>query len=147
MRERLSHMWQERPDWARNTTVLALTGTLIVLLVAFALSLNYLGSDRPGKEISLSDLSALADQGRVDRAEFRDQDAVIVAHAKAGAGGGALPAAAGTYSVNYPTDGTVTQGLIDDPKKAGADVRVGRQDLKAAIPTVDRQTVGLGKSV
>ena len=136
MRERITNIWQERPDWARNTTVLALTGTLVVLLVGFALALNYLSSDRPGKEISLSDLAGLADQGRVDRAEFRDQDAVIVAHARAGAAAGTVPGAEGTYSVNYPTDGTVTQGLIDDLKKAGADVRVERQDFKAAVQTV-----------
>src|SRR3712207_3082972 len=136
MRERLTTIWQERPEWARNTTVIALTGTLVALLVTFALALGYLGSDRPGKEISLSDLSALADQGRVDRAEFRDPDAVIVAHARAGAGAGTVPSAEGTYSVNYPTDGTVTQGLIDELRKAGADVRVERQDFKAAVQTV-----------
>jgi cell division protease FtsH len=133
MRERLRTLWEERPDWARNTTVLALTGTLVALLVVFALALNYLGSDRPGKEISLSSLAALSDQSRVERAEFRDVDAVIVATVEAGPGGGTLPSAAGTYSANYPTDGTVTQALIGELKDGGADVRVERQDLKAAV--------------
>jgi cell division protease FtsH len=61
---------------------------------------------------------------------------VIVAKLDPGAGGGTLPAAAGTYSVNYPTDGTVTADLVAQLRKAGADVKVDRQDLKDSIRTV-----------
>jgi len=107
-------------------------------LLAFGLSLVYLSPDRPGKELTLSQLRALSDQGRVESAALRDEDAIVVTKVRPGADGGAterLPAAGGTYHTAYPADGTVTADLTE---KLGdsASVRVERQDFKAGLRIV-----------
>src|SRR4051794_33354879 len=136
MRERLTTLWDERPDWARNTIVIALVASLAVLLVLFFLALTYLSPDRPGRKLTLSQLSTLADQGRVATAELRDQDAVVVAKFDPGAGDATVPSNGGTASINYPASGTIDGQLVEQLRKGGADVSVNGQGLKQSVRIV-----------
>ena len=56
----------------RSTIVLSLI--LIVLFGAFAWSLNYLTPSAEGEELSIDELTALAQEKRIVDAEFRDED-------------------------------------------------------------------------
>lgn len=55
----------------------ALLASLVVLAGVFAWSLSYLAPNPDGRRLRLDELSALADEKRLDVAAFRDQDAVI----------------------------------------------------------------------
>ena len=56
-----------------------LVASLLVLLVAFGLCLNFVFStDAQGKKLSLSEVQALADQGRIESAVFKDADNEVV---------------------------------------------------------------------
>src|SRR3954471_20954720 len=80
---RMRELWENRPDWARGIVV-GLIASLVALLVLFALAVGYLGAGRPGRQIGLSQLRELGDQGRVRSAVLRDEDAVLVARVEAG---------------------------------------------------------------
>ena len=121
-RERLAAAWDHRPRWARNTTVLALTGSLLALLVVFALALSYLRADRPGRTMSLTQLRQASEQARVERAVLRDEDAVVIARI-----GGE------THSIAYPANGSVTADLIEDLGRNGADVTMDKQGFKSDV--------------
>ncbi len=61
----------------RRTTI-ALIVLVLLLFGAFAASLNYLTPTSVGEEISIDELSALADEKRIEVAEFRDEDNRLV---------------------------------------------------------------------
>ena len=57
-----------------RTTTFVLLGVVVLLFGAFAASLNYLTPKSEGNEISIDELSALADEERIEAATFRDED-------------------------------------------------------------------------
>src|SRR3954451_20980350 len=59
----LARAWDARPDWARDRTVLALAGSLVVLLALFFLALGYLSADQPGRNLTLEPLRPLPEHG------------------------------------------------------------------------------------
>jgi cell division protease FtsH len=126
MGERLKILWEDRPAWARDRVVLALAGTLALLLLVFLLALNHLSADRPGKAVSFSELSTNAEQGRIDRLELREHDAVAVAKLDDGT----------TVSASYPESDALTQTFSDRAKDGGAQVFIERQDGKQSVQLV-----------
>ena len=67
----------KRKNTGRKTTI-ALLVIVVALFGAFAASLNYLTPDSQGDEISIDELSALADEKRIETAEFNDEDNRLV---------------------------------------------------------------------
>ncbi len=57
---------------------LSLVASLLVLLTVFGSSLIYLNSDPDGREVTLSQVSALTAAGRVEKATFLDEDSTVV---------------------------------------------------------------------
>ncbi len=126
VRRRLAALWEKRPAWARDRLVLSLAGSLLALLFVFVLALAYLSPDRPGRTVTLDQLTSLATTGGLESLELRDEDAVAVAVADDGA----------TISSAYPKSDAVTNGLIDEAKQGGTPVSVNKQGAKQAIRTV-----------
>jgi cell division protease FtsH len=124
---RIADLWADRPDWARNTVVLVLVGSLVSLLLLFVLALAYIAPDNPGKPLKLTELSTLSKQGRVQSAELRDEDSVAVVTLSSGT------PPAGKYHVEYPSNGTVTQELFQELRDNGAVVSSDRQAFKGSI--------------
>jgi cell division protease FtsH len=125
-RELAADLWKRRPGWATDRVVAALAACLAVLLVLFVLALGALSADRPGDHLRLDQLQSLIDSGRVESAEFRDEDAVVSGRVAAG----------GAFSTAYPKDGAVTAQLVDDLRKSGAEVSVDTQSGKQALRLV-----------
>jgi cell division protease FtsH len=67
----------KRKGMGRTTTYVLLL-IVVALFGAFAASLNYLTPTSQGIELSIDQLSYLADQGRIESAEFRDEDNRLV---------------------------------------------------------------------
>ncbi|MDP9068202.1 MAG: ATP-dependent zinc metalloprotease FtsH [Actinomycetota bacterium] len=67
----------KRKSTGRRTTI-ALSVIVLLLFAAFAASLRYLTPKPEGLEISIDQLSALADEKRIETAEFRDEDNHLV---------------------------------------------------------------------
>ena len=61
-----------------RTTTFVLLFVVVALFGAFAASLNYLTPKSTGQEISIDELSALADEERIETATFRDEDNRLV---------------------------------------------------------------------
>ncbi len=134
---RVADAWEDRPDFLRNTIVIALTSSLLVLLALFTIALLYLSPDRPGKQVTLSQLQTLGEQGRIESATFRDEDAIAVLKLRAGEAGGdaRLPTKAGTYHAAYPSNGESTDRLIQELPD-GVTAVIDRQSFKDAIRTI-----------
>jgi len=128
-------LWERRPDWARDRVVAGLAGCLALLLLLFVLALGALSADRPGADLRLDQLQALIEDGRIEQAQFKDEDAVVSGQFTAGVGD-EVPAGEGAFSTAYPKDGAVTQQLVDDLRKAGAQVAVDTQSGKQALRLV-----------
>ena len=124
-RERVADLWDRRPDWARNRTVLTLTGTLVALLLLFFLALGYLGADRPGRQIDLNEVTRLAQDKQIATLELRDEDAVAVGTLRGGA----------EFSAEYPRSDAITADLLRVAQENGASVSVDGQGTKAAVRT------------
>src|SRR4051794_19544557 len=97
-RARLAALWDDRPAWARDSAVLALGASLLVLLVTFFSALGYLSADRPGQHLTLDQLNRLAAAKQIATLELRDQDAVAVGKTRRGT----------EFSVSYPSSDAVT---------------------------------------
>ena len=67
----------KKKNTGRKTTI-ALLMIVVALFGAFAASLNYLTPTSDGTEISIDELSALADEKRIESAEFNDEDNRLV---------------------------------------------------------------------
>jgi cell division protease FtsH len=68
-----------RKRGTRRRSVYALLLSLFLLLGAFYVSLSYVvRRESPGRELSVDQLSALADEHRIESARFLDQDAVVM---------------------------------------------------------------------
>ena len=57
-----------------RTTTIVLSLVVLLLFAAFAAALNYLTPTSEGTEVSIDELSALADEKRLVTSEFRDED-------------------------------------------------------------------------
>jgi cell division protease FtsH len=90
----------KRKGPGRTTTYILLV-IVVGLFGAFAASLNYLTPKSQGVELSIDELSYLADQGRIETAEFRDEDNRLV----------------GTFSAAPPVEEEPSK---DKPKGGGA---------------------------
>src|SRR5687767_2682723 len=64
----------------RKTSTYVLLTTLVVLLASFAYSLEYLTPEPTGLAISVDQFNALAEEDRLDTAQFNDEDAVVTGH-------------------------------------------------------------------
>jgi cell division protease FtsH len=135
---RVSDAWADRPDWARNTIVLLLVGSLVTLFLLFVLALSYLSPDRPGKPLSLTQVNAAKEQDRIEKATFRDEDGVVVMKLSPGAaaaGAEGQPAEGGTFHATTPGNGESTDRLIQEIDE-GATVVVDHQDFKESIRVI-----------
>ncbi len=65
---------------ANRRTVYGLSLSLLVLLGAFAGALNMLEPDTSGQALTVDELSALADEKRIETASFHDQDSIVTGH-------------------------------------------------------------------
>src|SRR5436190_20411614 len=119
----LARAGDARPDWARDRTVLALAGSLLVLLALFFLALGYLSADQPGRRLTLDQLDRAARQGRVATLELRDEDAVAVGKTRSGR----------EFSVAYPASDAVTADLIKTVSRSGGRVSVDEQSAKQTV--------------
>jgi cell division protease FtsH len=126
VRRRITDLWEGRPPWARDKLVVSLAGSLLALLLVFVLALAYLSPDRPGRHVTLDQLTGLATGGGLESLELRDEDAVAVAVESGGA----------TISAAYPSSDAVTQQLVRDATRGGAQVTVDDQAGKQAVRTV-----------
>ena len=63
---------------SRNTSTYVLLLTLVLLFVAFAVSLAYLQPKPTGDELTVDEFIALAEANRMESAEFLDEDAVVM---------------------------------------------------------------------
>ncbi|HVE73861.1 MAG TPA: ATP-dependent zinc metalloprotease FtsH [Mycobacteriales bacterium] len=120
-----------------------LVATLIVLLTVFGSSLAYLYSDPAGERVSLDQLSALAEGGRVKTAVFLDEDdevqvqlrSALVARALAIGTKRTAPASitgvtdeAAIVRTAYPASGAVTARLAEALQANDARVTVDPQE-------------------
>ena len=63
----------------KRRSVYALLASLVILLTAFGFCVRYLVSNDPaGHQLSVDQLSALADEHRIETARFLDQDAIVM---------------------------------------------------------------------
>jgi cell division protease FtsH len=119
----LVRLWERRPDWSRDPSVLALAGSLVCLLVVFFLALSYLSADRPGHRLTINELDAAIAGGQVSDLNLHDEDAVAVGKLRDGS----------TFSVAYPSSDAVTGELVDKASTAGVRVSIDRQSTKQAV--------------
>jgi cell division protease FtsH len=129
-----------------------LIASLVVLIVFFLTSLAVLFGNPAGKQISVSQLAALAAAGRVQSATLLDEDSQVVAKirsvadatAKAAADKTAPVAAAGphvdgvtddavTVRTAYPNNGSTTNSTIQLLQASGAKVSVDPQAGQARL--------------
>ena len=62
----------------RKTSTYLLLASLVVLLAGFAASLNFLNPKPTGQQISVDQFTALAEEKRLETAQFLDEDAVVI---------------------------------------------------------------------
>ena len=111
---------------------LVLLVSLAALLAVFAAALSYLRPPRAGRELTLDQLNALAEDGRLQTARFLDEDATITGSF----GPGESPDGAGEYFVSYPSSDAVTAYLVEMTTEAGAEVSIDPQPAKDVVGTV-----------
>jgi len=113
-----------------RTTTFVLLGVVVLLFGAFAASLNHLTPKSEGNEISIDELSALADEERIDQATFKDEDNRLI----------------GTFVAAPPVEEEEPQGKKGDPKgKAGGDDQAAADDSKKAGGAGGDRARGAGK--
>jgi cell division protease FtsH len=97
----------KRRSVGRRTTI-ALSLILVLLFAAFAWALRFLSPEPEGRQLSIDELSALADEKRIATATFLDEDNLLV----------------GTYAA---------EPLIEEePRRRGGQDRAGRQGERRA---------------
>ena len=124
--QRVRGLWAVRPEWARNRTVLALTGSLLVLLALFFAALSFVSADFPGRTVSLDEVTRLAENRQIATLELRDHDAVAVGTQRGG----------GEFSVRVPESDVATLDLLQLAQRNGAQTSVVAQSGKATVQTV-----------
>ena len=118
-----------------NKLAYVLVATLAALLVAFWAALSYLRPDVAGTEVSIGRLSVLAEDKRLVRATFLDEDSIVTGSFTTPSPSGGAPVSR-HYWTAYPSNGAVTSLLLELTTKAGADVAVDAQPTKKAVRTV-----------
>ena len=113
--------------------LVALTASLVALLALFAAALSYLRPPEERRELTLDQLSSLADEKRLVEARFLDADATITGRFSAGAG---EPSGSGDFYLSYPSSDAVTALLVETTTEAGARVSIDPQPAKDVIGTV-----------
>ena len=138
LRRRRRRTARRRLPGRRMSLVLGLV--LVILLAAFAWSLDYLSPRSTGTELSIDQLSALAGQRRVETAVFRDEDNRLTGTFGELAGRArtrpAAPRGSGTYWLTYPSSDAAFGVLSEMVTSAGAEVRVDPQTSKAVVRAV-----------
>jgi cell division protease FtsH len=139
LRRRRRRTARRRLPGRRMSLVLGLV--LVILLAAFAWSLDYLSPRSTGTELSIDELSALASQRRVETAVFRDEDnrltgTFVKASSRARPRPSAAPPGSGTYWLTYPSSDAAFGVLSEMVTSAGAEVRVDPQTSKAVVRAV-----------
>ncbi|MDX6555675.1 MAG: cell division protease FtsH [Miltoncostaeaceae bacterium] len=124
-RERLVAWWERTRLLPKVTKILL--GLLVVLVAALAVGLLMLRPSPAGREISLTELTSLAGQGRVAEATLLDQDHVV--EGRLTAGGSSSPG--GPYFVSYPSNEGTTARILAALDEAGVAARVDAQTAKA----------------
>jgi cell division protease FtsH len=140
---------------------LSLVASLLVLLAVFASCLTYLYSDPEGREVSLSQVSALTTAGRVDTATFLDEDSTVVLELRSAQeaadrrgtepAAGAAPAApadpkaaqvegvpdgALTVRADLPSSGSFAPRLSEALQASGATTEVDPQSFQSGVRIV-----------
>ncbi|MDQ3992882.1 MAG: ATP-dependent zinc metalloprotease FtsH [Actinomycetota bacterium] len=131
LRRRRARATRKKPGGRRMLA--ALLVSLVLLLALFAGALAYLRPATEGRELTLDQLSALADGERLREARFLDADATITGTFSDGA---AAPTGSGAYFVPYPSSDAVTAYLVEMTTEAGARVSIDPQPAKDVIGTV-----------
>lgn len=137
-----------------------LMASLVILLVGFAMCLNYMFSnDVEGRRIGLHEVAALADQGRINTAEIKDADNEIVGtyevltvatNPKTGKPVQEFPKnpdfpqdspandhiSSGTFHTSLPSSGQAYTTLVQQFKTSGTQYSVDKQSAKQVVRTV-----------
>lgn len=129
--------------------VIALTISLILFAIAFAWALRYLAPDPEGQRLTLTELSALADEKRLETAIFKDQDSQLKGRFRClsppGDGATENPTAPEcseddsltvAFWAPYPESDASTAMLINLAFEAGAQVSVDPQIGKGQVHVV-----------
>jgi cell division protease FtsH len=130
----------------------ALTASFVVLVALFFTSLTIIFDHPDGKEISASQLAALATAGRVESAVFLDEDSQVVAKLRSADEATAVAAAdktapvspkgphvegvsddAGTVRTAYPNNGSTTNSTMQLLTAGGAKVSTDPQSGQARL--------------
>jgi cell division protease FtsH len=130
LRRRRTRAARKKGAGRRKTVALLLS--LTALLVVFAAALSYLQPPRTGRELTLDQLGALAENGRLRDARFLDEDATVTGTFTPGDS----PEGAGRYFVSYPSSDAVTAYLVEMTTEAGATVSIDPQPAKDVVGTV-----------
>ena len=136
--------WRRRRAVTRRAVsrrlTFALAGLLLLLFGMFAWALGYLSPDSPGRELTLNQLSTLADQRRIATAVFADEDARVQGRFVAPPPGtttpAGVPSGAGEYWVSYPKSDTATAALLQTVALGGAQASVDPQTTKGQVRVV-----------
>ena len=125
LRRRRARVAKKKTTNRRSSYLLGTS--LVLLLLAFLGTLEYLSPSTTGTEISVGQLSALAGEERVETAYFYDEDAIITGHFVA-------PATEPESEEPTAEDGTKKDDGAGDNKKASADKdeAADNQDRSAA---------------
>src|SRR5918996_1428895 len=139
LRRRRRRTARRRLPGRRMSLVLGLV--LVILLAAFAWSLDYLSPRSTGTELSIDQLSALASERRVETAVFRDEDnrltgTFVEPAGRARTRPSTAPPGSGTYWLTYPSSDAAFGVLSEMVTSAGAEVRVDPQTSKAVVRAV-----------
>jgi cell division protease FtsH len=163
LKARLEARRRERAASGSSTPklFLSLVASLLVLLAVFATCLTYLYSDPEGREVSLSQVSALTTAGRVDKATFLDEDSTVVLELRsaqeaadrraAAPVAGAAPAAPADPTnaqvegvpdgealvrADLPSSGAFTPRLSEALQASGATTEVDPQSFQSGVRIV-----------
>jgi cell division protease FtsH len=109
--------------------VLALTSSVVVLLLLYGAALVFLSPSSPGKEVTLDVLIKDTAAKKVQEAKFLDEDARIEGTV-APANPGAPPM---QFWTSYPRSDAATNDLLQNLSTSGAKVSVDSQSTKALV--------------
>jgi cell division protease FtsH len=141
LRRRRRRTARRRLPGRRMTLILGIV--LLILLAAFAWSLDYLSPRSAGTEVSIDELSTLAGGQRIETAVFRDEDNRLTGRFVKASGKSkgkpadrAAPGGSGTYWLTYPSSDAAFGVLSEMVTSAGAEVRVDPQTSKTVVRAV-----------
>ena len=125
LRSRAASLLDRRPDWLRSRLVLALSASLLALILLFVMALAYLSPDPSGQPLGYGEFQRLAEDNRIRTLTLLDQDAIAVGRLERGT----------EFSLVYPQSDAVTADLLRISRQAGAAVTVDDQATKQSVRT------------